>query len=296
MNHPQALPVEALPTEKPTKAGRGLVWMLSLATFVLLSAWVASRKSLYQAGDDFGYMLGLVGGVMMLLLLLYPLRKHISFMQRLGAMRHWFALHMLFGIFGPILIIVHSTYRLGSLNAAVAMFCMLLVASSGVVGRFMYARIHHGLYGRKTTLEEMQGDLGIQSTEVRSKFHFAPKVEEELNSYHDRALRRSPNALSGAWKFMTLALRARISRARCRHALKRVLKHHASQRQWDKDKYRRRLAAADHTVNQYLEAVRHTAQFRAYERLFSLWHILHVPFVFMLAISGVVHVIYVHMY
>jgi len=30
--------------------------------------------------------------------------------------------------------------------------------------------------------------------------------------------------------------------------------------------------------------------------LFSLWHILHVPFVFMLVISGVVHVIAVHMY
>ena len=33
-----------------------------------------------------------------------------------------------------------------------------------------------------------------------------------------------------------------------------------------------------------------------YERMFSLWHILHVPFVFMLVISGVVHVIAVHMY
>jgi hypothetical protein len=30
--------------------------------------------------------------------------------------------------------------------------------------------------------------------------------------------------------------------------------------------------------------------------LFSLWHVLHVPFVFMLVISGIVHVISVHMY
>jgi hypothetical protein len=30
--------------------------------------------------------------------------------------------------------------------------------------------------------------------------------------------------------------------------------------------------------------------------MFSLWHVLHVPFVFMLVISGVVHVIAVHMY
>lgn len=296
MNHPQALPAQMLPAEKPVSAKRGLTLIFSIVAVLLIVAWYASVKSYYRAGDDLGYMLGLVGGSMMLMLLLYPLRKHILFMQRLGQMRYWFQLHMLFGIFGPILIIVHSTFTIGSLNAAVAMFCMLLVASSGVVGRFMYARIHHGLYGRKATLDEMQSDLGIQSTEVRSRFHFAPKVEEQLKTFQERALRRSPGALSGAWKFMTLALRVRACRARCRRELKRVLKHHASQRQWDKDKLHRRLAAANHTVGQYLEAVRHTAQFSAYERLFSLWHILHVPFVFMLAISGVVHVIYVHMY
>ena len=58
----------------------------------------------------------------------------------------------------------------------------------------------------------------------------------------------------------------------------------------------RRLAAAGAMISTYLEAARHAAQFSAYERLFSLWHILHVPFVFMLVISGVVHVIAVHMY
>jgi hypothetical protein len=295
MNHPQALPAEAVPAEK-TPARHGLTLAFSIAALILLAAWVGSRQSFYRAGDDFGYLLGLVGGVMMLLLLLYPLRKHIRVLHHAGPIRHWFRLHMLFGIFGPILVIAHSGYHIGSLNAAVAMFCMLLVAGSGVVGRFMYARIHHGLYGRKTTLAEMQGELGIQSSEVRSKFHFAPKVEDELKHYEERALHRSPGALSGAWKFMTLALRARLARTRCHRELRRILKHHATQRQWDKDKFRQRLAAADQRVGNYLEAVRHTAQFSAYERLFSLWHILHVPFVFMLAVSGVVHVIYVHMY
>ena len=296
MSYSQTLPAGAAQPVRPAKASRGLAWMLGLSGAILLTAWVASRQGWYRAGDDVGYMLGLVGGSMMLLLLLYPLRKHFRLMQPLGAIRYWFQLHMIFGIFGPILVVIHSAFYIGSLNAAVATFCMLLVAGSGVVGRFMYARIHHGLYGRKATLDEMQGDLGIQSSEVRSKFHFAPKVEEELKTFQERALRRSPNVLSGAWKFMTLALRARLSRARCRRDLRRVLKHHAAQRLWDKDKFRHRLAAADQMVNKYLLAVRHTAQFSAYERLFSLWHILHVPFVFMLAISGVVHVIYVHMY
>lgn len=46
----------------------------------------------------------------------------------------------------------------------------------------------------------------------------------------------------------------------------------------------------------YLRELQDVAQFRAYERLFSLWHVLHVPFVFMLVFSAIVHVVAVHMY
>jgi hypothetical protein len=38
------------------------------------------------------------------------------------------------------------------------------------------------------------------------------------------------------------------------------------------------------------------AAFEAYERLFSLWHVLHLPLFFMLLIAGIVHVIAVNVY
>jgi hypothetical protein len=49
-------------------------------------------------------------------------------------------------------------------------------------------------------------------------------------------------------------------------------------------------------VKRYLASVQVAAQFSAYERLFRLWHILHTPFVWLLGISGIVHVIAVNMY
>ena len=36
---------------------------------------------------------------------------------------------------------------------------MLLVAGSGIFGLHIYARIHRGLYGRRTSLDELRGDL-----------------------------------------------------------------------------------------------------------------------------------------
>lgn len=261
-----------------------------------LLLWFAGRSGYYTAGSDLGYYMGVAGGLMMLTLLLYPLRKHFRFLQPLGAIRHWFRLHMLFGILGPLLIVLHSTFRIGSLNAGVAMTCMLLVAGSGVIGRFIYTRIHHGLYGRKATLSELQTQFGMCEGEVQSKFHFALKVDQQLRAFGELAHTRPAGLLAGTWRLLTLGLRARHVHARCMRELRRVLGAHAVERGWERDKLRRRLDAASAMIRNYLQVASDTAHFDTYERLFSLWHILHVPFVFMLAISGVVHVIAVHMY
>jgi hypothetical protein len=38
------------------------------------------------------------------------------------------------------------------------------------------------------------------------------------------------------------------------------------------------------------------AGFEGYERLFSLWHALHIPLIFMMIIAAVIHIVAVHVY
>src|SRR4030067_2417035 len=109
-----------------------------LTLIFLALAWAVRNTDYYEPGSDFGYYLGVVGGAMWLALLLYSLRKHVRFMHSWGASRHWFRIHMIFGIAGPTLILFHSKFQVGSVNAAIALSCMLLVAGSGIVGRFIY--------------------------------------------------------------------------------------------------------------------------------------------------------------
>ena len=45
-----------------------------------------------------------------------------------------------------------------------------------------------------------------------------------------------------------------------------------------------------------LAATRRVASFEGFERLFSLWHALHIPLIFMMIIAAVIHVIAVHVY
>ena len=46
----------------------------------------------------------------------------------------------------------------------------------------------------------------------------------------------------------------------------------------------------------HIDATRRVAELASYERLFSLWHVLHLPLFFMLLVAGIVHVIAVHVY
>ena len=91
----------------------------------------------------------------MLLLLLYPLRKHGWLPARTGPLRRWFHFHMALGIIGPTCVLLHANFRLGSTNSTVALVSALIVASSGYFGRFVYSRIHIGLSGHRTRFSEL---------------------------------------------------------------------------------------------------------------------------------------------
>ncbi|HYA47036.1 MAG TPA: hypothetical protein VEF92_05740 [Burkholderiales bacterium] len=279
-------------------AGRPLsvksIWIVAL--LLAAGAWIAGRLQLYTPGSDPGYYMGLVGSIMMALLLLYPLRKRLRILQRASELRHWFKLHMFLGIAGPVLVIYHSTMKIASLNAAVAFFSMLIVAGSGIIGRFIYTKIHHGLYGRQATLRERQEHLGLSGESVKSKFHFAPSVEQRLRSLEAYATDQTRLGFFGLRRFVTLAVRTRYVNWKSMREVRQILSRAAAERGWQREERARRIRVARQMLRAYLRELQEVAQFRTYERLFALWHVLHVPFVFMLVFSAIVHVVYVHMY
>jgi hypothetical protein len=49
-------------------------------------------------------------------------------------------------------------------------------------------------------------------------------------------------------------------------------------------------------VHSELMTLQRIAQFSAWERLFSWWHVAHVPFVYLMVLSAIAHVVAVHAY
>jgi hypothetical protein len=287
------------PTPAPAKKARfrfGEASLYAVLTILVLVAWQVSELGYFTSKDDFGYWLGVAGGSMMLLLFAYPMRKHLRFMQRLGPLKYWFVVHMVFGIVGPLLILLHSTFKVGSMNAAIALTCMIVVALSGIVGRFLYRQIHRGFLGEKSSLRELQLEAGFEQDAVKSRFHFVPSVEMRLLAFEAETLQGDASLASSLRRVFVLPVRRWLVYLRCRRevdiALSRIARHLGWRRR-DLEKRKRRASAL---LRDYLSAIVHVAQFEAYDRLFALWHVLHIPFVYVLVVSAIAHVIAVHVY
>jgi hypothetical protein len=272
-------------------------WLVYLAIGVLIAAaWKFSELGLFDAGDDVGYWIGVAGGTAMLLLFSYPLRKYVRALHRWGKVKWWFLAHMLLGIAGPVLILLHSTFRVGALNSAVALCSMLIVAGSGVVGRFIYLRVHRGLSGEKTSLQRLQQRAGLDQSDAASRLRFAPAVEARLKAFEQRELQPSGSWLQWLDRAFLLPLREWLAYRACRADLRAPLAQLAREGRWSRAEHAQRRRLARKLVARYLRSVVRVAQFTAWERLFALWHVAHVPFVYLMVITAVVHVIAVHAY
>lgn len=277
-------------------AVRGDLALYALLALLVLAAWLINQARLFQPNGDASYWLAVAGGSMMLALFSYPLRKYMRFMQGLGKVKWWFWLHLFFGIAGPWLILVHSNFRVGSLNAGVALYSMLTVVASGVVGRFIYVRVHRGLDGERTSLAELRERAGLVESDARSRLHFAPLVEARLIAFEDRELQARPGWATHLRQVAVLPLQRWLARRHCVAEVRQRLDQLASGLKWSPQEVRQRERRACRLIDRYLDAVVRVAQYSAYERVFALWHLAHLPFVYLLVISAVVHVIAVHAY
>jgi Fe-S-cluster-containing hydrogenase component 2 len=162
-----------------------LIWALGLGAFFLAIAEVMLRlfkptwslqyanlrlggdlpamarlKVHFRPGDELAIWAGYVGTSLMIIALLYPLWKRVRLMQKIGSSAAWFDFHLMGGTVGPLFIALHSALRLDkSLITLVPFWSMIIVALSGVVGRYLYAQMPDLLHGRE--LDELAAERAL---------------------------------------------------------------------------------------------------------------------------------------
>jgi len=91
-------------------------------------------------------------------------------------------------------------------------------------------------------------------------------------------------------------VRARVVRRRLAGEASTLIKREARRQGWSRRVRRDRLAATVEIMTLHLAAVRKAAAFAFYERLFALWHVLHLPLFILLVLTAIIHVVAVHFY
>jgi hypothetical protein len=266
------------------------------AFIVVLLGWLGREERELNAGAGVGLALGILALACMLAQLLYPLRKRFRWLAFMGPVPNWFRSHMIVGTVGTLAALYHCNFMPGSVNSRVALYSTLLVAVSGFVGRYIYSKIHQGLYGRRTTLQELLARVDAARPTDPRIATFVPDLARRLAEF-DQAVLKPPRSLLACtvlplrlawitrierWKLMRFARRRLLVESMCSAVL--------AQHRKGFEKITR------HYVATHLRAVRRVAEFVAYQRLFALWHVVHRPFFAILLIALSIHLYAVYRY
>lgn len=268
-------------------------WVQGLIlTAALVVGWLTRHMGAINPEHGVGYALGITGGSMMLLLLVYPLRKRMGLRARWGSIAFWFRLHMLLGLIGPLLILYHARFSWGALNSAVAVTAMLIVAGSGLIGRFFYTRVHRGYSGRKLQVQAVTRILRAELRSLADEGAVGTLLFDRLEPFEKVAAHAGSSFGASARAVVTIGFATRVAQRQLKRDLRSMLEPINLPPMELRGRHRELLRR----TNAYFHAVRRAAQFAFYDRMLRLWHLLHLPLFVMLIFSAVLHVFAVHMY
>jgi hypothetical protein len=116
-----------------------------------------------------------MGLLVLLPVFVYPLKKRYApETPRRGWLQPWFRVHMVAGILGPVLILVHAGAHFHALVPVLALIAMALVAVSGIVGQTL-----HSLSVRQLNQEWRElHELGLSEGEIQERLAERAAQEE----------------------------------------------------------------------------------------------------------------------
>jgi hypothetical protein len=227
----------------------------------------------WKAGGRVGHKLGVIGSSMMVLMLLYSVRKRVGALRRLGPLSRWLDAHIFLGVFGPLLVVLHSGFKVQGL-VALSFWSMVVVASSGVLGRYLYLQIPRTRAGEALALAEIERQDRELSQRLRAGFG----LDDAQLGRIDALVEIPPRSglVAGLARMVVGQLRLRSALADfargCR-GVPRPLYRDFERVVLQKALARRRILLWD----------------RAHE-LFHYWHVMHKPFAVVMYLFMVVHV------
>ena len=287
-SHPRS--ADYLYSMKPRRAAAVLLFVFYAASFAGVAWLCVQGQSFYRtpvrerahhegywdykAGGRVGHRLGVAGTGMMLLMLGYSVRKRVPLLRNAGPLRHWLDAHIFLGVFGPLLVVLHSSFKVQGL-VALSFWSMVLVALSGALGRYLYLQIPRTRAGEEMALADVEQQDREVGELLRRRFELGEQQLARLDAAVSASARRGLGAM---------LLRAPAERLRLRAALREFA---ASCGPLPRPVYRE----LERVLRRKAALRRRIELWDRVHELFHYWHVLHKPFALVMYLFMVVHVV-----
>jgi hypothetical protein len=279
---------------KPRSGFKILLRMLYIVSFIVYFYYVVEGFNYYSTPyqarphhEDYrnlrpagfrSHAFGIIGSAMMLFMLLYSLRKRVRLFRWMGKLSSWLDIHIYFGIMGPLLIILHTSFKVQGL-VAVSFWSMIAVALSGVFGRYLYLQIPRNVAGDELSLREIEKKEEDLNQVLQNEFDLS---EEDLGRI-EALMPSSFNRSRGLLSIFLIILFSDILRP---------LKHYRIRK-----KFAKLFSIPSLHIAQLIKiAERKSLLHRKFvllnqvQRLFHYWHVFHKPFAIIMYIIMFVHI------
>jgi hypothetical protein len=229
-----------------------------------------------KPSSNYSHGLGIIGSAFVTIgVATYSTRKRVRRLWKLGKLSAWLEFHIALCLLGPILVVYHTTFKAGGI-AATSLWCMVSVASSGIVGLFLYGQMPRNIKGIEMTDAQIKAEVdGLTEILLQSKYgkHMVREIDGFLGS-----IERPRTIIQG------LVAIYRLFSGRT--MIKRFV--HAMIAQWNlpeqesKEVYK--AAVARTTLQQ------RTIVLEQVSKIFNYWHAIHVPFTVIMFLTLAAHV------
>jgi hypothetical protein len=227
----------------------------------------------------FGHGFGIVGTLLILSgVTLYSSRKRLRIFSGFGNIRYILHIHMLLCLFGPALVLFHTTFKFGGL-VAVSFWSMSAVVASGVIGRYLYVQIPKEISGNSLSIMELQKEFAALGEAIKAGLATDASILEKID-----AIARPPDAagrmgLLGVLRFFVVSDLTRRTKQRL---LFQRLRNRA-----DDPAAVKRLR---HLATRRIVLGRRIAFLEQIQQLFHYWHVIHLPFSIVMVVILFIHV------
>jgi len=250
---------------------------------------LSPRHAYLKPSGTIGLRLGMFGVLLFLFIYLYPIRKKWAWLGRQGNSKRWLDIHVLLGLLAPVAITFHSAFKFSGI-AGVAFWIMVVVAISGVVGRYIYAQIPRNLNSAELSLREAQEQSLRITTQLKNTGILSSRDIDGLLHLPDMREVASASVLGALCRMLLFDLGFPLRVWRLRQKML------WSERRWWS------LVGLGRGQNAVLERAISMAREQTLlakkilflsksHRMLHVWHIIHRPFSYSFAALASIHVI-----